>query len=175
MNRTEQQPKEPKRGQRIFREIKAVVLMSLMITVEALAVKLLYTPAGVVTGGVTGIGMLISYATNGAFPSWIFIVIANTPLLILAFRYLHIRFTIYSLLMTVLFSAELAIFESIPFPALFDVAEPAWRVVRNTFDAFEMKIHTRIVDIKCSPNSVSEITKFKIKPGVDINIKIWNE
>ena len=45
----------------------------------------------------------------------------------------------------------------------------------NTFDAYKMKIHTRIVDIKCSPNSVSEITKFKIKPGVDINIKIWNE
>ena len=45
----------------------------------------------------------------------------------------------------------------------------------NTWDAYEMKIHTRIVDIKCTPNSVSEITKFKIKPGVDINIKIWNE
>ena len=45
----------------------------------------------------------------------------------------------------------------------------------NTWDAYEMKIHTRIVDIKCNPNSVSEITKFKIKPGVDINIKIWNE
>ena len=44
----------------------------------------------------------------------------------------------------------------------------------NTFDAFEMRIHTRIVDIKCSPNSVSEITNFKIKPGVDINIKIWS-
>ena len=42
----------------------------------------------------------------------------------------------------------------------------------NTWDAFEMKIHTRIVDIKCSPNSVSDITNFKIKPGVDINIKI---
>ena len=41
----------------------------------------------------------------------------------------------------------------------------------NTYDAFEMKIHTRIVDIKCSPNSVSDITNFKIKPGVDINIK----
>ena len=45
----------------------------------------------------------------------------------------------------------------------------------NTWDAYEMKIHTRIIDIKCTPNSVSEITKFKIKPGVDINIKIWNE
>ena len=45
----------------------------------------------------------------------------------------------------------------------------------NTFDAFEMKIHTRIVDIKCQAKDVSEITKFKIKPGVDINIKIWSE
>ena len=45
----------------------------------------------------------------------------------------------------------------------------------NTYDAFEMKIHSRIVDIKCSPKAVSEITSFKIKPGVDINIKIWSE
>ena len=45
----------------------------------------------------------------------------------------------------------------------------------NTWDAFEMKTHTRIVDTKYSPNSVSDITKFKIKPGVDINIKIWNQ
>ncbi len=42
-----------------------------------------------------------------------------------------------------------------------------------TFDRLELKIHTRIVDIKCNPNNVSEITDFKIKPGVDINIKIW--
>ena len=45
----------------------------------------------------------------------------------------------------------------------------------NTWDAYKMKIHTRIVDIKCSPSNVSEITKFKIKPGVDINIKIWKD
>jgi small subunit ribosomal protein S20e len=43
----------------------------------------------------------------------------------------------------------------------------------NTYDEFEMRIHTRIVDIRCPPKSVSEITDFKIKPGVDINIKIW--
>ncbi len=43
----------------------------------------------------------------------------------------------------------------------------------NTYDAWEMRVHTRIVDIKCPPNSVSEITNFKIRPGVDINIKIW--
>ncbi len=44
----------------------------------------------------------------------------------------------------------------------------------NTYDRFEMRIHSRIVDIKCPPNSVADITNFKIKPGVDINIKIWN-
>ena len=43
----------------------------------------------------------------------------------------------------------------------------------NTYDEFELRIHTRIVDIKCPPKAVSEITDFKIKPGVDINIKIW--
>ena len=36
-----------------------------------------------------------------------------------------------------------------------------------------MKIHTRIVDIVCPPNEVSNLTNFKIKPGVDINIKIY--
>ena len=44
-----------------------------------------------------------------------------------------------------------------------------------TQDAFEMKIYSRIVDIKFSQNSVSEINKFKTKPGVDINIKIRND
>ena len=44
----------------------------------------------------------------------------------------------------------------------------------NTFDAFEMKIHTRIVDLKCSPDSFSDITNFKIKSVVKINNKIWN-
>ena len=138
MNRIEQQPNMQTRGQRILREVRAIALMVLMITVEALAVTLLYTPAGVVTGGVTGIGMLISYATGGVFPSWLFIVIANTPLLILAFRYLHIRFTIYSLLMTALFSVELAIFQNLHLPQPFDVSEPAWRVVSVFFGAVTM-------------------------------------
>ena len=57
----------------------------------------------------------------------------------------------------------------------FTIRESPCREGTNTWDAYEMKIHSKIVDIKCSPNSVSEINKFKIKPGVDINIKIWDE
>lgn len=125
-------------GRTVLREGKAIVLMSLMITIEALAVTMLYTPAGVVTGGVTGIAMLITYATGGAVPNWVFVAIANTPLLILAFRYLHIRFTVYTLLMTVLFAAELALFGNLNLPTLFDVGEPAWRVVSVVFGAVTM-------------------------------------
>ena len=44
----------------------------------------------------------------------------------------------------------------------------------NTYDAFEMKIHTRIIDVKCAPANVSDLTRFKIKPGVTIGIRIWN-
>jgi len=132
--------KKPKRMQTVLHESKTIVLMTLMITIEALAVTLLYTPAGVVTGGVTGIAMLITYATNGVIPNWIFVVIANTPLLILAFKYLHIRFTVYTFLMTVLFAAELALFGNLNLPELFDVSEPAWRVVSVIFGAVTMGV-----------------------------------
>lgn len=133
-------PRDPKPARRFLKEAKAVVLMSLMITIEALAVVLLYTPAGVVTGGVTGISMLITYATNGVIPNWVFVVAANIPLLILAFKYLHIRFTAYTLLMTVLFAAELALFGNLKLPELFDMDEPAWRVVSVIFGAVTMGV-----------------------------------
>ena len=42
-----------------------------------------------------------------------------------------------------------------------------------TFDRLELRIHTRIIDVRCNPNNVADITNFKIKPGVDISIKIW--
>ncbi|MBQ1820219.1 MAG: YitT family protein [Clostridia bacterium] len=140
MKATQKKQRDPERGRRLLREGRALLLMTLMITIQALAVTLLYTPAGVVTGGVTGIAMLITYATNGAVPSWIFVVIANTPLLILAFRYLHIRFTVYTLFMTVLFAAELALFDNLEFPQLFNVEEPAWRVVSVVFGAVTMGV-----------------------------------
>ena len=39
-----------------------------------------------------------------------------------------------------------------------------------TFDRFELRIHTRIIDIKCNPSNVADITNFKIKPGVDVTM-----
>ena len=43
----------------------------------------------------------------------------------------------------------------------------------NTWQRFDMVIHTRIIDIRCQPNEITEVTGFKIKPGVDISMKIF--
>ncbi len=140
MKKGQTRQSDPERLKKILRECGKVLFMTLMISIEALAVAALYTPADVVTGGVTGIGMLLEYATGGVFPSWLFVVVVNIPLLILAFRFLHIRFTLYTLLMTVLFSGELALFANLNLPELFDMSEPAWRMVSVTFGAVAMGV-----------------------------------
>ena len=132
--------KDPKKTLALRRELKTLPMMCFLILLEALAVELLYTPAGIVTGGVTGIGMLVSYATHGVIPEWTIIVVANIPLLILSYKTLHIRFTLYSLLMTVLFSAGLAVFQRLDLPVLFQVEDTTWRVVSIVFGAMMMGI-----------------------------------
>ncbi len=132
--------KDPKKTLALRRELKTLPMMCFLILLEALAVELLYTPAGIVTGGVTGIGMLVSYATHGVIPEWTIIVLANIPLLILSYKTLHIRFTLYSLLMMVLFSAGLAVFQRLDLPVLFQVEDTTWRVVSIVFGAMMMGI-----------------------------------
>ncbi len=132
--------KDPKKTLALRRELKTLPMMCFLILLEALAVELLYTPAGIVTGGVTGIGMLVSYATRGVIPEWTIIVLANIPLLILSYKTLHIRFTLYSLLMMVLFSAGLAVFQQLDLPVLFQVEDTTWRVVSIVFGAMMMGI-----------------------------------
>lgn len=103
---------EIKRSMAIKKEIRTVLAVLLYMTLEAFAIEYLYKPVGVVTGGLTGIGMLVNYATSGLVPSWIVIVVMNIPLLIVAFRRLHLRFTIYTTFATTYFSVILAVLES---------------------------------------------------------------
>ena len=45
----------------------------------------------------------------------------------------------------------------------------------NTYDKFEMRVHTRVIDIWCPYQSITDITNFKIKPGVDIQIQYFRD
>ncbi len=38
-----------------------------------------------------------------------------------------------------------------------------------------MRIHTRVIDIWCPYESITDITNFKIKPGVDIQIQYFRD
>jgi len=41
----------------------------------------------------------------------------------------------------------------------------------KTWDRYQMRIHKRVLDVKCSINAMQEITKFKIDPKMFIDIK----
>ncbi|MBR6557172.1 MAG: YitT family protein [Clostridia bacterium] len=61
----------------------------------ALAVDLFYLPAGITTGGITGIAMLLKRGFG--LPVGITSLALNAPLFVLAFRYLGLRFAAASL------------------------------------------------------------------------------
>ena len=134
--------RDPKKLLSARREARTVPLMILMILLESVAIVLFYTPADVVSGGVTGIGMLLGYATGDLIPTWVVIVVVNIPLLVWAYRDLSKRFVLYTALLTFLFSAGIAVMKALVakyhIPAPFDTSDTAWRFVSAMFGAMVM-------------------------------------
>lgn len=77
--------------------------------VQAFAIVGFYVPHGFLSGGVTGVSLLIKYLFE--IPSWVLIVVLNIPIVIIGFRYLHPKFVIFSIIGTVVFSAAIALAE----------------------------------------------------------------
>lgn len=117
------------------RESRHIVMALLAVTLQALSILWFYRPAGIVSGGVTGISMLLNYATGGHIQSWIPMVALNLPLLYLAYRELHLKFAIYTALCTVYFSLIYAVFENLPQPAIFDMTNPVMPLISVIFGA----------------------------------------
>ncbi|KAK9460060.1 40S ribosomal protein uS10 [Lipomyces oligophaga] len=44
----------------------------------------------------------------------------------------------------------------------------------KTWDAYEMRIHKRLIDLTASSGAVKQITSFNIEPGVEIEVTIAN-
>lgn len=101
-------------------ELFTLATILVMITLQCVAINGLYKPNGLISGGLTGVGMLIEYATG--FPSWLSILLMNVPLLALALWKLRFKFTLYTIIATVYFSFALAFTEGIVIP--FDFSSP---------------------------------------------------
>lgn len=124
-----------KRRLAVKREFVHALVVFLAVTIEAASILWLYRPAETVSGGITGIGMLLTYVTGGKLQSWIPILILNLPLLVLAFKKLHLKFTIYTACATVYFSVAVAVLENVPAPAIFDMTNPVMPLISIIFGA----------------------------------------
>lgn len=75
--------------------IRKYVTIAVGSFLMALAVNLIYEPLGLVTGGVSGLAIIVKEITEfiweGGIPVWLFTVIVNVPLFILAIKVLGLK------------------------------------------------------------------------------------
>ena len=90
-----------------FLILKKYVVIILGSILMALSVNLIYEPLGLVTGGVSGIAIIVKYLTigivPGGFPVWAFTVLCNVPLFLLAAKVNGIKSLIANFFGTVSF------------------------------------------------------------------------
>lgn len=75
--------------------------------VQALAINGLYVPYHFLSGGITGIALLLDYLFG--FPTWITIIVLNIPVTILGFKYLRKEFMLFSILATFMLAGAIAL------------------------------------------------------------------
>ncbi|AKN32252.1 membrane protein [Clostridium carboxidivorans P7] len=85
--------------------IKNVVLIILGCLLSSIGLNMFIVHAKLYSGGVSGLAILIQYITK--FPAGYTIMLANIPLLVISFKKLNVRFTIYSAIGTICYSVFL--------------------------------------------------------------------
>lgn len=84
-----------------------LLIIALISFTQSLAINGLYVPHGFLSGGISGLSLLIHYTTG--LPAWIFIVLLNIPIMIIGWKFMKGKFIIFSMLATVLFSVSFAL------------------------------------------------------------------
>ncbi len=94
----------------ILRKYMAILTGSFLM---AIGVNLVYEPMQLVTGGVSGLAIVIKYLTrtiiDGGFPIWLFTALCNVPLFLLAIKSRGLKFLFASLFGALTFSLALAV------------------------------------------------------------------
>ena len=75
--------------------------------IQALPINGFYVPHSFLSGGVTGVALLLDYVFD--IPSWIPIIILNIPISIIGLKYLNAKFIIFSVIGTLVLSGALAL------------------------------------------------------------------
>ena len=126
------------RKMNLWREVLSALTIFTALLAQVLSLVCFYKPAGIIGGGVTGISMLLDYATNGVIQSWMVVVAINIPLLALSVRKLNVRFAIYTVCATATFSLLLGVFQNLTLPPVFDMENPIMPLISVLFGALIM-------------------------------------
>ena len=92
-------------NQNVLKSVSNIIKILLGSIIFAVGIQMFYVPAALVSGGVTGIAMIINYLTGA--PVGVMIIALNIPIFIIALRKYGLRFLAGSLLGT--FASSIAI------------------------------------------------------------------
>lgn len=79
--------------------------------IQAVAIVLVLVPAHLLTGGVTGIAIILEYLTG--VKVWLWVIALNIPIFIAGYRFVSRRFAFYSLLGTLTLTFFLGILQNV--------------------------------------------------------------
>lgn len=96
-------------------DAKTLLLIIAACLIQSFAISAFYTPNHFLSGGVTGVAMLIQYVTG--IPRFVPLILLNVPICIIGLKHVNLKFIIFSATATLLYS----LFFSIPFIANFRI------------------------------------------------------
>ncbi len=90
-----------------------LLIIAAVCLVQAVAIQGFYVPHMVLSGGYTGLAMLINYVFG--LPVWIFIIVLNIPTIIIGLKHLRIKTVIFSAFAPLIFTLFYSLTEGLDF------------------------------------------------------------
>ncbi len=103
---------------RVWYYIKIVLYLFLSAGLISFAAHCLIEPNEFTIGGVSGIAIMVSYATNGAIPQSVIVFVINLPLVIVAFFFVKRKFAVLTMANILLQAIFLLILENFGAPRI---------------------------------------------------------
>lgn len=93
--------------------IRKYIIIFIGSLLMAVSVNIVYEPLGLVTGGVSGLAIVVKYLTRsiikGGFPIWLFTIICNIPLYLITAKINGLKFLVSAVFGTISFVVALMI------------------------------------------------------------------
>ncbi len=95
-------------------DILGIVLVTVACFIQSAAMNAFYVPHGFLSGGVTGLSLLFEYALD--IPPSISLLVMNVPICIVTIIVLDLKYALFSVLGTIMFSVAMAVTKFISIP-----------------------------------------------------------